>query len=92
MTTRKSPRIPKYRLHAPSGLAVVRLNGRDIYLGKHGTKESRQEYGRIIKEWLRTVSMTIPPVATASFQLYHCGAKLSSASVPLVMLTEIVRT
>lgn len=66
MTTRKSSRIPKYRLHAPSGLGVVRLNGRDIYLGKHGTKESRQEYGRIIKEWLSTNRLLVPADDLAS--------------------------
>ncbi len=26
-------RIPKYRLHKPTGLGVVRLNGHDVYLG-----------------------------------------------------------
>ena len=36
MPERTSARIPRYRLHKPTGLAVVRLNGRDIYLGKHG--------------------------------------------------------
>ncbi|HAU36316.1 MAG TPA: site-specific integrase, partial [Phycisphaerales bacterium] len=60
MTTQKSPRIPKYRLHAPSGLGVVRLNGRDIYLGTHGTKESRQEYGRLINEWLANNRLFVP--------------------------------
>ncbi len=30
-------RVPKYRLHRPTGQAVVTLNGRDTYLGKHGT-------------------------------------------------------
>ncbi|MHC4672375.1 MAG: tyrosine-type recombinase/integrase [Planctomycetota bacterium] len=44
--------IPSYRLHKPSGLAVVRLNGRDFYLGKHGTPKSRKEYERLIAEWL----------------------------------------
>jgi hypothetical protein len=60
MTTQKSSRIPKYRLHTPSGLAVVRLNDRDIYLGKHGTQESRQEYGRLIKEWLTNNKLLVP--------------------------------
>ena len=48
----KSPRVPSYRLHKPSGRAVVRLNGRDIYLGKHGTPESHAEYERVISQWL----------------------------------------
>lgn len=47
-----TPRVPKYRLHKPKGLAVVRLNGRDIYLGKHGTPESHAEYRRVVAEWL----------------------------------------
>ena len=45
-------KIPSYRLHKPSGLAVVRLNGRDIYLGKHGTEASQEAYHRHIAEWL----------------------------------------
>ena len=43
-------RIPQYRLHRATGLGVVRLNGRDIYLGLHGTSESRQKYERVIAE------------------------------------------
>jgi integrase len=45
-------RTPSYRLHRPSGQAVVTLNGRDIYLGKHGMPESRAEYDRLLAEWL----------------------------------------
>ncbi len=54
-----SPRIPTYRLHKPTGQAVVRLQGRDIYLGKHGTESSRERYRRTIAEWLSTGT---PPV------------------------------
>ena len=52
MPKKRVPRIPSYRLHKPTGLAVVRLNSRDFYLGKHGTPESRSEYERLIAEWL----------------------------------------
>lgn len=52
MPTTRSKRIPSYRLHRPTGLAVVRLNGKDFYLGKHGTSKSRMEYERLIAEWL----------------------------------------
>ncbi len=52
MPDKRAARIPKYRLHKPSGLAVVRLNGRDVYLGQHGTEESRQRYEQVIAEWL----------------------------------------
>lgn len=66
MTTAKSPRIPKYRLHAPSGLGVVRLNGRDVYLGRHGTKESQHEYGRVIQEWIANNRLLVPADKTGS--------------------------
>lgn len=52
MARTSPPRIPSYRLHKASGLAVVRLNGRDVYLGRHGTPESRERYERAIAEWL----------------------------------------
>jgi integrase len=32
----------------------VTIGGRDVYLGKHGTPESRAEYDRLIAEWLAT--------------------------------------
>ena len=36
--------VPKYRLHRPSGLGVVTLNGKDHYLGKHNSKASKKQY------------------------------------------------
>lgn len=45
-------RIPSYRLHKPTGQAVVRIEGHDHYLGKHGTPESQEKYDRLIAEWL----------------------------------------
>jgi integrase len=45
-------RIPAYRLHRKSGQAIVTLNGRDHYLGPHGTEVSRAEYDRLVTEWL----------------------------------------
>ncbi len=47
-------RLPSYRHHKPTGLAVVSIGGRDVYLGKHESPESRAEYDRIIAEWLAT--------------------------------------
>jgi integrase len=43
---------PKYRLHKKSRQAVVTLNGKDFYLGPHGTKTSKAEYDRVVAEWL----------------------------------------
>lgn len=43
--------VPKYRLHRASGQAVVTLNGRDFYLGKYNSQESKTAYNRLIAEW-----------------------------------------
>lgn len=48
----RTPRTPSYRLHKPSGQAVVTIAGRDVYLGTHGSPESRAEYDRLLAEWL----------------------------------------
>ena len=52
MTIRIRTRPPSYRLHKPTGQAVVTLNGRDHYLGLHGTTESRVRYRRMLAEYL----------------------------------------
>ncbi len=49
--SRKSD-VPALREHKPSGLAVVRLNGKDHYLGRHGSPESQQKYHILIGKWL----------------------------------------
>ena len=62
MPRRKTPRNPSYRRHQPGGQAVVTLNGRDFYLGRHDSKASRREYDRLTGEWLangRRLSTTI---------------------------------
>jgi hypothetical protein len=45
-------RTPFYCLHRASGQAVVRIDGKDHYLGKYDTPNSRAEYDRLIAEWL----------------------------------------
>jgi integrase len=44
--------LPSYRRHKASGQAVVTLSGKDHYLGPHGSKVSRDQYDRLIAEWL----------------------------------------
>ena len=56
----KARKVPSYRLHRPTNQAVVRIDGRDQYLGKHGSDESHEKYGRVIAEWL-TNGQVIPP-------------------------------
>jgi len=43
---------PSYRLHKPSGQAVVTLNGKDFYLGPWRSVASRAAYDKLIAEWL----------------------------------------
>ncbi len=57
MPKRKN-KLPSYRFHKGSGQAVVTFSGKDIYLGVHGTEESRTEYKRVIAEWLQSNQMT----------------------------------
>src|SRR5690349_8494652 len=45
-------RTPKYRLHKPSGRAVVTIGGHDIYLGPYQSPESKLAYDREISRWL----------------------------------------
>lgn len=49
----KTTKPPAYRLYKRTGQAVVTLNGRDHYLGRHGTKASRDAYARLVGEWLQ---------------------------------------
>lgn len=48
----RTPKAPSYRRHKASGQAVVSLGGVDFYLGPYGTKISRDEYDRVVGEWL----------------------------------------
>jgi integrase len=56
--------IPSYRLYRRTGQAVVTLSGKDHYLGKYDSPESREKYARLIAEWiLNGRRPTLPPVA-----------------------------
>ena len=44
--------IPKMSRHKASGQAIVRLGGRDHYLGAWGTRTAKSEYDRVVAEWL----------------------------------------
>ena len=52
--SRNRPRPPKYRHYKPKNLAVVRIAGRDHYLGKYDSPESYERYDRLVSEWLLT--------------------------------------
>ncbi len=72
-------RTPSYRHHKPSGQAVVTLDGRDIYLGRYGTPQSRAEFDRLLAEWLSN-GRRLPAPASAH------GTDLSVNELALVYL------
>ena len=56
--------VPSYRLHKPSGQAVVTIrtpagDRRDVYLGVFNSPESRAEYGRLVAE-IATSAAAVP--------------------------------
>jgi integrase len=44
-------RDPKYRHHKARNLAVVRIDGKDHYLGRFGSETSRAKYHRLLADW-----------------------------------------
>lgn len=57
---------PKYCLHRASGQAVVTIQGRDFYLGPHGTQAGKTEYDRLVGEWLAHGRIGAGPGATVA--------------------------
>lgn len=57
----KRSTLPSYRNHKASGQAIVTLSGRDIYLGPFGTRHSRDEYDRVVCEWLAAGRAQLKP-------------------------------
>lgn len=73
-----TPSLPSYRLHKPSGQAVVTLNAKDFYLGPWQSPESAAAYDKLIAEWV-TNGRQLPTVVA-------CGA-LSVAELLVAYLT-----
>jgi site-specific recombinase XerD len=44
--------LPPYRLHKHSGQAVCHIGGKDVYLGLHGSEESKKKYEDIVRHYL----------------------------------------
>ena len=52
--------VPGYLHHKKSGQAMVVLQGKTIYLGKYKSKSSREEYERVIGDYLAN-GKKLPP-------------------------------
>jgi integrase len=71
--------LPKYRRHKASNQAVVSLAGKEVYLGRWRSKESKQEYARIVNEYVArdrqpppAAKEEITVVELAAFYWSHC--------------------
>ncbi len=60
MNTRQ-PRQPKYRRHKPSGQALVEIGGDVTYLGPYNSTASKEEYDRLIVQWLANGRKALTP-------------------------------
>jgi len=57
---------PKYRHYKPKNLGVVRIDGKDHYLGRYDSSESWEQYHRLVAEWLsRGQTIGTDPVTPA---------------------------
>jgi integrase len=59
-------RPPKYRRHKATGQAVVTIDGRDFYLGKHRSTASHEAYRRIVAEWMQHGGRLVPAANAVS--------------------------
>ncbi len=101
----KTIRVPSYRLHSPTGQAVVTLNGKDHYLGKWNTKPGKAEYNRLIGEWLAGDTdlpsgndLTVAEVCTAYWRyakgyvgVASCPSRRFSQNIPSTPCPSIQR-
>lgn len=63
----RPPQPPKYRHYKPKNLAVVRIAGRDHYLGLYGSPESFERYARLLAERnLPPQTVTSPALSDSS--------------------------
>lgn len=79
---------PSYCHHKPSDRAFVRIGGKQIWLGKFGTQESKDKYLRAVAEWVSLgrpadVEPTTPICVTPGMT-----QKLASAGPTLAVVIE----
>lgn len=64
MSTSGTPHIPSYRPHKATGQARVTIEGKDYYLGRYGSPESRAKYKRLIAQYCKA-GAALPEVRAA---------------------------
>jgi len=100
---RRRSAFPLYCLHRPTGQAVVTIRNadgsrKDVYLGKHGTEASKEEYRRVLAmiESSPTQPATPHGITVAELilaYLRHCdGYYLTADGSPSATLEDIKRS
>ncbi len=62
----RQKKVPSYGLHKPSGQARIVVNGQSIYLGKHGSPESYEQYAR----WVNKLAGQAKPTDRPQVRVY----------------------
>lgn len=56
----KPPRVPSYCLHKATGQAYIKIRGRMVYLGLHGSPSSRDAYAAAVADLLAGREVIVP--------------------------------
>ena len=67
----KTPKLPTYGLHKPTGQARCYVNGKTVYLGKYGSEESRIRFGDLVGKLVG--GQQIDPIARTKVGSTTCG-------------------
>ena len=67
---------PAFCCHKSSGRAFVKLDGKRIYLGRHGSQESKDAYDRAIGEWISRGRLAPPTPEIAGDVSVSMGVKV----------------
>ncbi len=78
MPVRNASHLPKYSHYKLKNFAVVRLDGKDHYLGKYESEDSRDKYRRVVAEWL------------AAGPSASCGPQVGSPAPSELTVNELI--
>jgi hypothetical protein len=73
-------RIPKYSRHKKTGQAYVRVDGKYMYLSKHGLPESHEAYRRVVNQHMEAKIRKKPIPSPSVFANLLCIKPLAKAA------------
>lgn len=84
---------PKYRHYQPKNLGVVRIDGKDHYLGRYDSPESWEKYHRLVAEWLSRGTLDIreapiPPTAISVNELLLARIPIGRIDLKFLAIRE----